>query len=76
VRISVGHLAHGWDLAIATGQDATMPPEVAEYALKKITGLIPDEARNPEGAPYKPVVPTDDDASAQDKLIAYLGRQP
>lgn len=75
-RIAVGHMAHGWDLAKATGQDTTMPPELAETALERITGMIPDAARAPSGMGYKPVVPTDADATAQDKLIAYLGRQP
>lgn len=76
VRIAVGHLAHGWDVSTATGQDASMPPDLADAALARIDGMIPDAARNPEGKPYKPVVPTAPDARSQDKLIAYLGRQP
>jgi uncharacterized protein (TIGR03086 family) len=75
-RIAVSHLAHGWDLAKATGQDATMPSDVAEAAMIAIDGRIPDWARGPSGAGYKPVVPTGPDATSQERLIAYLGRQP
>jgi uncharacterized protein (TIGR03086 family) len=76
VRIAVGHLAHGWDLSTATGQDTRIPPELARAALANVDGMIPDAARGAEGKPYKLVVPTDPSASAEDKLIAYLGRQP
>jgi hypothetical protein len=72
----VSHLAHGWDLAKATGQDATMPSDVAEAAMIAIDGRIPDWARGPSGAGYKPVVPTGPDGTPQERLIAYLGRQP
>jgi uncharacterized protein (TIGR03086 family) len=66
-------LVHGWDLATATGQDATMPDGLAEAAYEMIHGRLPDEQRR--GA-FKPELAVDPTASAQDKLLAYTGRQP
>jgi hypothetical protein len=40
-----------------------------------MNGRIPDEARGP-GKNFRSAVPVADDASDQDKLIAYLGRTP
>jgi uncharacterized protein (TIGR03086 family) len=68
-------LAHGWDLAKATGQDATIPEDLATAAFAMMQGRISDDARGP-GKNFKPAVPVPDDASVQDKLIAYLGRDP
>ena len=69
------NLIHGWDLAKATGQDATIPEDLAEAAFALMNGRVPDDARGP-GKNFKAVVPVPDDASVQDKLIAYLGRDP
>ena len=68
-------LMHGWDLAKCTGQDVTMPPDLAAAALQVINGRIPDEARGP-GKNFKAAVSVPDDASDQDKFVAYLGRNP
>ena len=38
-------LLHGWDLAKATGQDATMPDGLAEAAYEMIHGRFTDEQR-------------------------------
>lgn len=66
-------LLHGWDLARATGQDATMPAGLPEAAYEMIHGRLPDDQR--KGA-FKPEVTVSPDASAQDKLLAYAGRDP
>jgi len=66
-------LVHGWDLATATGQDATMPEDLAEAAFATIDGRLTDEQR---GKSFKAAVDVPDDASAQDRLLAYTGRQP
>jgi uncharacterized protein (TIGR03086 family) len=66
-------LLHGWDLAKASGQDATMPEGLAEAAYGCIHGAFTDEQRT---GVFKPEVPVGDDASAQAKLLAYTGRSP
>jgi uncharacterized protein (TIGR03086 family) len=66
-------LLHGWDLARATGQDATMPDGLAEAAYSMLDGRLTDDQR--KGA-FKPEVAVPEDASAQDRLLAYTGRQP
>ena len=66
-------LLHGWDLARATGQDATMPAGLAEAAYEMIHGRLTDDQR--QGA-FKPEVTVSPEAGAQDKLLAYTGRNP
>ena len=66
-------LLHGWDLAVATGQDATMPEGLPALAYDMIHGRFSDEQR--QGV-FKPAVKVAPDASAQDKLLAYTGRDP
>jgi uncharacterized protein (TIGR03086 family) len=68
-------LVHGWDLATATGQDTTIPPDLAAAAWQFLDGAIPDAQRGPDKN-FQARVPVADDASDQDKLIAYCGRQP
>lgn len=67
-------LIHGWDLAKATGQDTTMPPDLASAAFMMLNGRVSDEARGP-GKNFKAAVSVPEDASDQDKLIAYCGRR-
>jgi uncharacterized protein (TIGR03086 family) len=66
-------LLHGWDLAKATGQDAAMPDGLAEQAYDVIHGRFTDEQRK---GVFGPEVAVSADASAQDKLLAYTGRDP
>jgi uncharacterized protein (TIGR03086 family) len=66
-------LLHGWDLAKATGQDATMPEGLPSLAYDMIHGRFSDEQR--QGV-FKPAVKAAPDATAQDKLLAYTGRDP
>ena len=66
-------LLHGWDLATATGQDATMPTGLPEAAYEMIHGRFTDDQR--QGV-FKPEVKVPDKASPQDKLLAYTGRDP
>ena len=66
-------LLHGWDLAKATGQASTMPAGLAEAAYKTIHGQFTDEQRK---GVFKPEIEVGADASAQDKLLAYTGRDP
>ena len=66
-------LLHGWDVAKATGQDTAMPDGLAEAAYEMIHGRFTDDQRK---GVFKPEVTVADDASAQDKLLAYTGRDP
>lgn len=68
-------LIHGWDLAKATGQDTSMPADLAAAAWQFLNGQIRDEARGP-GRIFKAAVPVPDDASVQDRLVAHCGRMP
>ena len=67
-------LIHGWDLARATKQDATMPGDLASASFSMIDGRLTDEFRNQVG--FKPAIDVPASASTQDKLLAYTGRQP
>jgi uncharacterized protein (TIGR03086 family) len=66
-------LVHSWDVARATGQDETMPAGLAAAAYELVYGKFTDEQRK---GVFKPEVPIGDDASAQDRLLAYTGRDP
>lgn len=65
-------LVHAWDLARATGQKLTLEPAVAEASLAQfMTWLAP---KRPEGTPFADARSLDGDATAIDRLAAYLGR--
>jgi len=66
-------LLHGWDVARATAQDATMPAGLPESAYEIIYGRFTDEQRP---GVFKPEIAVPADASAQEKLLAYTGRSP
>ena len=64
---------HRWDLARATGQDETLDPDTCAAMLE---GMLPmDEALRQSGQ-YGPRVDVPDDADAQTKLLAFIGRTP
>ena len=64
-------LAHGWDLAAATGQPANLPDDAARNALGFVREQLTDDARAGRFAPPQPVP---DDAPAIEHLVAFLGR--
>ncbi len=66
-------LLHGWDLAKATGQDTVMPDGLADAAYGVIHGRFTDEQRK---GVFKPEIPVGPSASAQERLLAYTGRDP
>ncbi len=66
-------LLHGWDLAVSTGQDATMPEGLPEAAYAMIHGRFTEDQRK---GVFKPEVAIGPDASPQAKLLAYTGRNP
>lgn len=72
---------HGWDLAMATGQDATIDP----IDLEILWGPTdPDERARARAAWqwqidsgwYAPPIEVPDDAPLQDRVIGFLGRDP
>jgi uncharacterized protein (TIGR03086 family) len=69
----VDTVVHGTDIAKATGQDAKIPSDLAEAALGMVDGKLTAENR---GDKFKPPLAVPDDASAHDKLLAYMGRKP
>ena len=78
-RVAVGiHLietvAHGWDLARATGQQPAFDPDVVQaaayFAQSSLTG------ERPPGAPFAAPVLAADDRPELDRLAAFLGRTP
>lgn len=66
-------LLHGWDLAVASGQELSVPAEVGEQA-QRIIDETGDWGR--EMHVYGPAVDVPSDASAFDQALAGAGRDP
>ncbi|KRB73008.1 hypothetical protein ASE01_19720 [Nocardioides sp. Root190] len=64
---------HTWDLARATGQDDTLDPARCEEMLR---GMEPMDEMLRQSGQYGPRVPVADDASWQDRLMGFIGRDP
>jgi uncharacterized protein (TIGR03086 family) len=64
-------LAHGWDLAQATGVPARLPEELAEQALAFVQVQLSTQSRTGRFAEPQPIKET---APAIDRLAAFLGR--
>ncbi|MGH3515743.1 MAG: hypothetical protein ACRDRB_26280 [Pseudonocardiaceae bacterium] len=64
-------LAHGWDLAQATGQPAELPEDLAEQAL---TFARIQLSTMPRTGRFGPAQTISDRAPAVDRLVAFLGR--
>ncbi|MGH9155072.1 MAG: TIGR03086 family metal-binding protein [Acidimicrobiales bacterium] len=67
-------LVHTWDLAVATGHDRTLDPELAEACVSMFLPAMPEIGR--EAGLVGPAVVVPIDASAQDRLLGAMGRQP
>ena len=65
---------HAWDVAVASGQDAVMPEGLAATVLGVAEGFVGPELRQAVG--IGPPVPVGEDASATDRLVAFMGRRP
>ena len=79
---SVGHamaetfmdaLIHAWDVAKATRQDASPDPELVEACSAMFLPDMPERGRASGLVGPAVVVPAD--ASAQDRLLAAMGRR-
>ena len=67
-------LLHGWDLARAIGADETLPAAAVEGVHMGLARAPEEMIRNPQV--FGPVIEVPADASAQDKLLGFSGRQP
>ena len=73
--LAVGDLLlHTWDLGKAIGGDTTLPPEAVEAVHLGLSRMPAQMMRGP--GRFADEVEVADDASAQDKMIAFSGRQP
>jgi uncharacterized protein (TIGR03086 family) len=72
--MAVEVLAHGWDLAVATGRDLRPPEAVSEATLVLAADLGEDVLRVP--GMMKAAVLVSADAPAIDRFVAFLGRNP
>ena len=72
-------LIHSWDLARAIGADEVLPPVAVEATMGGLQHVPPELLRghNPLGqAMMGPAIDISDDASLQDRMLAYSGRRP
>lgn len=63
---------HAWDLAKATGQSTDLDPELAETVLGAVKTFVTADMRKPGFFDEEKPAPAD--ATAADRVAAYLGR--
>lgn len=80
-RIAVGfhlldYVVHSWDVAttIGVGVGIDLPRPVVEAALDIARGVPKDPERRGPGAAFAPALPTPEDASPIEEMLALLGR--
>jgi uncharacterized protein (TIGR03086 family) len=66
-------VVHGWDVAVATGQDYEVADAVAEAVLAHLAGFAAD---GPVEGLFGPAVQVDSGASAFERALALSGRDP
>ncbi len=66
-------LVHGWDIARACGHRRAIPPQLAETMLRMSSLFVTDDDRPARFAVPVTLPPR---ASAGDRLVAFLGRDP
>jgi uncharacterized protein (TIGR03086 family) len=66
-------LVHGWDLAVATGQDSEADPQLAQAILVVARRAIPAEPRGGH-VPFAPPVEPAPDAGPTERLANWSGR--
>ena len=67
-------LIHTWDLATATGQDASLDPELVDACVAMFLPDMPERGR--ASGLVGPAVDVPPEASPQDRLLAAMGRHP
>jgi uncharacterized protein (TIGR03086 family) len=69
------YIGHGWDLAVATGQPVPYDEQEAAAALAVGQQMLTDDFRGPDKS-FGPAVPVPSDATALERLVGFLGRDP
>jgi uncharacterized protein (TIGR03086 family) len=66
---------HGWDIAVASGQEFACPTELLQGAYEFVSGAV---AQNPQGTPglFGPPVPVGGDVPLLHRLLGLSGRDP
>ena len=64
---------HTWDLARATGQDDSLD---ADLCAELLAGMEPIDELLRSSGQYGPRVPVAEEASAQDRMLGFIGRDP
>ncbi|MFF4778500.1 TIGR03086 family metal-binding protein [Microtetraspora fusca] len=72
-QVTIEMLVHGWDLARAIGRPTDLAPDAAEAIMPVVREIYGDLPRTPGGS-FGPARPAPGDATAADRLAAYLGR--
>lgn len=68
-------VTHGWDLAVATGQETERDPALAESALELMRRILPPGIRGGD-VPFGEVIEPPAGAGPYARLAAWLGRTP
>ena len=71
----IEYVGHGWDLAVATGQPVPYTELEAQAALDAARGMLMPAYRGP-GKTFGYEIEVSAEASAVDRLIAFIGRDP
>ena len=69
-------VVHGWDLAVATGQQYTCEPYEIAACTAFAESITDEERAGDAGGLFGPAVRVGDDAAPLDRLIALTGRDP
>jgi uncharacterized protein (TIGR03086 family) len=69
-------LVHGWDLAVATGQEYRVDPASAQACLELVTVMNQPGNEELRDGQFGPVVPVPGDAPVLDRLLGLTGRDP
>ena len=64
---------HTWDVSRATGQDDRLDPD---FCAQLLAGMSQMEDAIRASGQYGPAVPVPEDASVQDRMIGFIGRDP
>jgi uncharacterized protein (TIGR03086 family) len=72
--VFVNQVTYGWDLATATGQDATIPAPLLEVADRLVRGPFSGIPRMPEL--FDVEIPVGESATPTERYVAFLGRDP